>query len=73
MHTNSKTPTCSNCGGSEFHQRNFSTMGHASALLPVGFFDPREVRLRVCGSCGLMQYFARPRTLEAVKKKFEKE
>jgi hypothetical protein len=41
--------------------------------LPVGFFAEGVVHLRVCGNCGLMEWFVVPETLEKVKENFSKD
>jgi ribosomal protein S27AE len=69
----SKNNTCRNCGGSEFYSRDVSLMGEAGAFLPVGIFSSRDVHLRVCGSCGLLEWFVAPETLNKVKQKFSKD
>jgi predicted nucleic-acid-binding Zn-ribbon protein len=69
---NSKVPICGNCGGSEFYSRDIFLMGEVGALLPVGW-SPRDVHVRVCGDCGLLEWFAKSSTLEKVKEKFSKD
>jgi hypothetical protein len=64
---------CRNCGGSEFYTKEVSLMGEAGQLIPVGIFASRDVRLRVCGSCGLLDLFVISETLEKVKAKFTKD
>ena len=41
-------------------------------LLRVGFFSAGEATVRVCGDCGLTEWFVNEATLERVKKKFSK-
>ena len=48
-------------------------MGEAGELIPVGIFASRNIRLRVCGSCGLLDLFVISETLERVKVKFSKD
>jgi hypothetical protein len=69
----SKMPICRNCGGGEFYSQDVSLTGQVAFLLPVGFFSSREVHLRVCGSCGLLEWFVKPSTLEKVKQKFSRD
>ena len=47
-------------------------MGEAGQLIPVGIFASRDIRLRVCGSCGLLDMFVVSETLERVRMKFTK-
>lgn len=43
-------------------------------MLPVGsLFNFAKVKIRVCGGCGLIEYYANAETLERVKKKFQRE
>lgn len=69
----STKPTCRNCGGSEFFVRDVSLGGYTANILPVGLFGPRHIHLRICGGCGLLDWFVKPATLEKVKVKFSKE
>lgn len=64
---------CRNCGASEFYSKDVSLSGYLRALLPAGFLTPRDVHLRVCGNCGLLDWFVAPITLANVKEKFTKE
>jgi hypothetical protein len=64
---------CRNCGGGEFYTKDVSLMGEAGELIPVGIFASRNIRLRVCGSCGLLDLFVISETLERVKVKFSKD
>ena len=70
---NTKIKVCRDCGGSEFYSRDASLSGDAGQFLPVGIFSARDIRLRICGSCGLVDWFVKPTTLEKVKEKFTKE
>jgi hypothetical protein len=68
-----KSKTCRDCGGSEFYSRDVSLMGEAGQFLPVGIFSSREIYLRICGSCGLVDWFVKPSTLVKVKEEFTRE
>ena len=61
---------CRHCGGQEFYSHYTSFSGHVGSLLPVGLFGPDDARVRVCGTCGLIEWFAASRTLESIKEKF---
>ena len=69
----STNQTCRNCGGSEFYSQDVSLVGEVAQLLPVGYISSRNIHLRVCGKCGLMELFVAADTLEKVKKKFSKD
>ena len=67
----SKTQTCRNCGGNEFYSQDVSLTGIPGSFLPVGsVFTSRDVHLRVCGGCGLLDWFIKPSTLGKVKQRF---
>ena len=68
-----KNKTCRNCGGSEFYTQNTTAFGDAGAMLPIGAFSAREFRVRVCGGCGLVEWFVSSKSLAKVKEKFENE
>jgi predicted nucleic-acid-binding Zn-ribbon protein len=64
---------CRNCGSSELYSKDISLDGYVGALLPVGWFSSKDVHLRVCGSCGLLEWFVAPETLDKVKQKFSRD
>ena len=68
-----QSQTCRNCGGSEFYTKDISLMGETVYLLPIGIFASRNVRVRVCGNCGLLGLFVASDTLEKVKAKFTRD
>lgn len=70
---NPRIPVCRNYGGTEFYSRDVELWGHTSHLLQIGFFSKREVCLRVCGACGLLEWFVSPESLDKVKQKFSRE
>ena len=47
--------------------------GELTPLLPLRWFDTDEARVRVCGVCGIIDWFVTPSTLEAVKQRFTRE
>ncbi len=65
-------PTCRDCGGHAFYSRNVSLRGYLGAILPLGIFAPRDLKLRICGDCGLMDWFVQPSTMEKVKLKLRR-
>jgi hypothetical protein len=71
MRPNSKT--CGNCGSTVFYRREANFDGHAKSALPVGWLSSAKCIVRVCGGCGLIQWFATPETMDGVKEKFERE
>jgi len=64
---------CRHCGSQEFYTKDVSFGGTFNQLLPVGFFGEDAARVRVCGGCGLIQWFATRETLERIKEKFKPE
>jgi hypothetical protein len=69
---NNPKQVCRNCGGGDFYTKDASLVGEAAELIPIGIFASRDIRLRVCGSCGLLDLFVISDTLEKVKVKFAK-
>jgi ribosomal protein S27AE len=69
-----KNKSCRNCGSSEI----FSKLVVASdwdnlKLLPIGnWFSPTHFELRVCGSCGLAEWFVPEKHLAKVREKFDR-
>lgn len=64
---------CRNCSGTEFYSREVSFGGYAQVVLPIGGFRAAKCRARVCGGCGLVEWFLSPDSLKAVKEKYERE
>lgn len=64
---------CRNCAGTEFYTQAVTFGGDAGAILPVGAFFGAEGRVRVCGACGLAEWFLDPDSLQKAKKKFRRE
>ncbi|MEI6175698.1 MAG: hypothetical protein WCS43_02300 [Verrucomicrobiota bacterium] len=64
---------CRNCASTEHYTRDVHFTGDAQAALPVGFWLGTMCRLRVCGECGLAEWFLTPESLEKAKKKLERE
>lgn len=74
----SPVKSCRNCGGTEFYSHEVKAdSGSGPNLLPIGgeFFALGKQRLilRVCGSCGLADWFVPERFLDGVRKKFERD
>jgi len=67
------TNQCRNCGAREFYVKEVAIGGYLQSLVPVGFFAHADVQLRVCGHCGLMDWFITPESLAKVKAKFPRE
>jgi hypothetical protein len=60
--------TCRNCGGTEFY------VGDAARTVAITFFAiPPKFHLRVCGTCGLLDWFVPEQDLQVLKKKFSPE
>jgi hypothetical protein len=65
---------CRNCAGADIYSQEVSACGaEGPNLLPLGFFVSKRFHLRVCGSCGLVQWFVPPDLLGKVKKTFRLE
>lgn len=64
---------CAHCGGSEFYLRDAAFAGHSGFAIPLGFMRAADCVVRVCGGCGMVQWFLKPHSLEVVKRKFERE
>jgi predicted nucleic-acid-binding Zn-ribbon protein len=65
---------CRNCGGQDHYLTEVNAGGGIfPSVLPLGFSgwlkNPRY-RLRVCGTCGLTDWFVVEEFLEAVREKF---
>jgi len=58
--------TCRNCGGSEFYESD-SARTVAIALTP--FSLPPKFHLRICGTCGIMDWFLPEKDLKKFKQK----
>ena len=65
---------CRNCGSTEWYTREAEFAGDAGAALPIGVFWLRaERRLRVCGGCGMVEWFLTPASLKKVKAEYARE
>jgi hypothetical protein len=49
------------------------TGGYGPNLLPIGFFSTAKFHIRVCGSCGLVEWFVLAEYLGKVKASFSPE
>jgi len=59
---------CRNCGGTAFY------VGDAARTVAITLFAiPPKFHLRVCGTCGLLDWFLPEPDLEKLKKKFSPE
>jgi hypothetical protein len=66
MKTQSKP--CRNCGGTDFY------VGDAARTVAITLFTiPPKFHLRVCGTCGLLDWFLPEPDLQKLKKKFSPE
>ena len=65
------TKPCRICAGTEIYSQEVSASGaEGPNLLPLGLFSDKRFHLRVCGSCGLVEWFVPPDLLAKVKKRF---
>lgn len=71
MHSQSKV--CRNCGGTEFYSKAMAFSGYVRPMFPIGFFGEDTGRVRICGGCGLVEWFVSTRTLEDVKERFARD
>jgi predicted nucleic-acid-binding Zn-ribbon protein len=70
----SSDKACRNCGSTEwFSQEVDAKGGYGPDLLPIGFFSAPKFHIRVCGGCGLVEWFVSPKYLSKVKEKFPRE
>jgi hypothetical protein len=58
------SPACGNCGGTEF----LSGIS-AGGVAITSFFIPPKLQLRVCGTCGLVDWFLPMKEVRKLKKK----
>jgi predicted nucleic-acid-binding Zn-ribbon protein len=66
---------CRNCGSTELFSQEVSARGgYGPDLLPIGgFWSAPKFRIRVCGSCGLVEWFVPAEHLSKVKERFHRE
>jgi hypothetical protein len=68
MSTPSKA--CRNCGGTEFYAGESARI----VTIAISFFSlPPKFHLRVCGTCGLMDWFLPAKDVQKLKKRFAPE
>ena len=72
---NSNDKSCRNCGHKEWYAKDVGARGgYGPNLLPIGgFFSSPQFRIRVCGGCGLVEWFVPEDLLGKVKEKFQRE
>ena len=74
MPMNIERKPCRNCGGADIYVREVDANGgYGPKLLPLGFFTSPTFRLRVCGSCGLADWFVPAEHLPGIKDCFHRE
>ena len=72
MKSNDKA--CRDCGSAELYSQEVTAnSGFGPALLPIGFTSMAKFRIRVCVSCGLVEWFVPPEHLDKVKERFHRE
>ena len=60
---NPPSKACRNCGGTEFYA------GESTGVEPITFFFlPPKFHLRICGTCGLMDWFLPEKDVKKLKK-----
>jgi hypothetical protein len=66
----SKENVCRNCGARRFYTRDARL---DQSAVPVGIFFTAACRVRVCGACGLVDWFLTSETLDYVRDNYEAE
>jgi hypothetical protein len=65
---NTQSKPCRNCGSTEFY------VGDAARAVGIVLFTiPLRFDLRVCGTCGLLDWFVQESELQKLKQKFSPE
>jgi hypothetical protein len=66
--------TCRECGADgDFYFRIVDANGgYGPQLLPLGWLTRAQFRLRVCGNCGLTDWFVSAANLTKVREKFDR-
>jgi predicted nucleic-acid-binding Zn-ribbon protein len=66
-----KDRACRNCGSNERYSQEVDARGgEGPNLLPIGFWTWGKLEIRVCGRCGLVDWFVPERFVSKVKEKF---
>ena len=61
---------CRNCGSTEFYTGDSTR----TVAIEISFFSlPPKFHLRVCGNCGLVDWFLPEKDVQKLKKKFSPE
>ena len=65
---------CRECGADgDFYFKTVSANGSSGPrLLPLGMFTDANFQLRVCGNCGLTDWFVARENLAKVREKFDR-
>ena len=63
---------CTKCGGTDHHEREVRASGDSVDLMPIGFFKSGHLAMRVCGTCGFVEFRVPARHLVKVREKFPK-
>jgi hypothetical protein len=68
----SSSKPCRNCGATEFYYSDVSARGsYGPDLLPIGgFFSKPTLVMRVCGRCGIVDWFVPDKHLVQVRQRF---
>ncbi len=70
-------PACTHCGAQDHYLKEIPAGGGMSpSLLPLGisgWLEGGRYRLRICGQCGLTQWFVVEAFLDKVRERFEAE
>jgi len=69
-----RNTTCRECGadGEFYFKAVDANGGYGPRLLPLGWFSRPKFQLRVCGNCGLTDWFVQGAELARVRERFER-
>jgi hypothetical protein len=69
-----RSTICRECGadGDFYFKSVDANGGYGPQLLPLGWFSRPKFRLRVCGQCGLADWFVQGPDLPRVREKFQR-
>jgi hypothetical protein len=74
LHMTGRNTICRECGvdGDFYFKVVDANGGYGPRLLPLGWFRGGSFRLRVCGHCGLTDWFVVGADLAKVREKFDR-
>jgi hypothetical protein len=69
----SKDRPCQNCGSVESYVQTGTLMSTWKPILLFGGIGSAPFQIRICGSCGLVEWFSPPEYLDDVKVRLQRE